>query len=65
MNRPALIPLICCLLTATAGIVAAQPTTPPDQARPEAGLPDGTIHKGTLANAKLIHDTHSLDSLPR
>ena len=58
MHRTALILLVCCCLSASAGIAAAQPPATPNRADREAGLPDGTIRKGTLANAKLIHDTH-------
>ena len=58
MHRAVLILLVCCCLSASAGFAAAQPPATPDKAAPEAGLPDGTIRKGTLANAKLIHDAH-------
>lgn len=62
MRRSTLLPLACCWLTAAGGLATAQPaamsgeTTRRDDR--EAILPDGTIRKGTLANAKLIHDTH-------
>ena len=58
MHRAVLILLVCCCLSASAGFAAAQPPATPDKAAREAGLPDGTIRKGTLANAKLIHDAH-------
>lgn len=58
MHRAVLILLVCCCLSASAGFAAAQPPAMPDKAAREAGLPDGTIRKGTLANAKLIHDAH-------
>jgi hypothetical protein len=58
MHRSALLPLVCCCLSAAAGTAAAQPPATPGKAAREAGLPDGTIRKGTLANAKLIHDAH-------
>ena len=58
MHRAMLILLVCCCLSASAGFAAAQPPATPDKAAREAGLPDGTIRKGTLANAKLIHDSH-------
>lgn len=58
MHRAALITLVCCCLSASAGIAFAQPPATPDHDGREAGLPDGTIRKGTLANAKLIHDAH-------
>ena len=58
MHRAMLILLVCCCLSASAGFAAAQPPATPDKAAREAGLPDGTIRKGTLANAKLIHDAH-------
>jgi hypothetical protein len=58
MHRAALISLVCCCVSASAGIAAAQAPATTDQAAREAGLPDGTIRKGTLANAKLIHDSH-------
>jgi hypothetical protein len=58
MHRVTLILLICCCLSAAAGFAAAQAPATPDKAAREAGLPDGTIRKGTLANAKLIHDSH-------
>ena len=58
-QRSALFMLVCCCLSAAAGIATAQPTATPGQAAdPDAGLPDGTIRRGSLANAKLIHDTH-------
>jgi len=58
MHRAMLILLVCCCLSASAGFAAAQPPATPDKATREGGLPDGTIRKGTLANAKLIHDAH-------
>lgn len=58
MHRSALLPLVCCWLAAAAGVAAAQPAATPGQAAREAILPDGTIRKGTLANANLIHDAH-------
>lgn len=58
MHRVALILLVSCCLSAAAGFAAAQPPATPDKAAREAGLPDGTIRKGTLANATLIHDSH-------
>ena len=58
IQRSALFLLVCCCLSTAAGIATAQPTATPGQAAPEAGLPDGTIRKGSLANAKLIHDAH-------
>ena len=58
VQRSARIVLMCCCLSVAANIAAAQAPATPDQAAREAGLPDGTIRKGTLANAKLIHDAH-------
>ena len=58
MHRVALILLVCCCLSAAAGFAAAQPPATLDKAAREAGLPDGTIRKGTLANATLIRDSH-------
>ena len=58
MHRAVLILLVCCCLSAAARIAIAQPPATAGQVGREAGLPDGTIRKGTLANAKLIHDTH-------
>jgi hypothetical protein len=58
MDRTALTLLMCCCLSAAAGVATAQPAATPDRAAREAGLPDGTIRKETLANAKLIHDAH-------
>lgn len=58
MNRRTLALLIGCFLSAACGVATAQPPAAPDQAVREDGLPDGTIRKGTLANAKLIHDTY-------
>ncbi|MGB8854109.1 MAG: hypothetical protein WCC69_11140 [Pirellulales bacterium] len=62
MRRSTLSTLVCGWLAAAAGIATAQPAATPGQAirkdNHEALLPDGTIHKGTLANATLIHDAH-------
>ena len=58
MHRALLILLVCCCLSAAAGFAAAQAPATSDKAAREAVLPDGTIRKGTLANAKLIHDSH-------
>ena len=58
MHRTALILFVCCCLSAAVGIAAAQAPATPGKAVREAGLPDGTIRKGTLANAQLIHDAH-------
>jgi len=57
MHRATLIALVCCWLSATAGVAIPQAPATPQQDVREASLPDGTIGKGTLANAKLIHDT--------
>jgi len=58
MHRTALITLVCCCLSTSVGIAAAQAPATPGKAVREAGLPDGTIRKDTLANAQLIHDAH-------
>ena len=58
VQRSARIVLMCCCLSVVANIATAQAPVTPDQPAREAGLPDGTIRKGTLANAKLIHDAH-------
>jgi hypothetical protein len=58
MNRAGVLLLACGWLSAAAGFVTAQIPMTPGQAAREAVLPDGTIRKGTLANAKLIHDSH-------
>lgn len=58
MHRALIILLMCCCVSAGAWIAAAQAPATPDKTAREAGLPDGTIRKGTLANAKLIHDSH-------
>jgi len=58
MQRTALIPTVCCCLFVSAGIATAQAPATPGQVDRETVLPDGTIRKGALANAKLIHDAH-------
>ena len=57
MHRATLIALVCCWLSAAAGVAIPQAPATPQQDVREASLPDGTIGKGTLASAKLIHDT--------
>ena len=57
MQRAALIALVCCWLSGAAGVAIPQAPATPSHAAREASLPDGTIGKGTLANAKRIHDT--------
>lgn len=50
--------VVFCCLTAATGSASAQQPAAGDRSAEEAALPDGTIRKGTLANAKLIHDAH-------
>jgi hypothetical protein len=60
MHHSGLLSLLCFWLfaSASAGVATAQPPATRREAARDANLPDGTIRKGTLANAKLIHDTH-------
>ena len=58
MNQARLILFLICCLSASAGFATAQTPATPDQAALAAGLPDGTIRRGSLANAQLIHDAH-------
>jgi hypothetical protein len=62
MHRVVMVTLLLGWLAPLAGVGHAQPGPEPagaiQDADREPGLPDGTIRKGTLANAKLIHDAH-------